>query len=69
MLHYVDLAAAAAQPINGDLLRVIHKYIEVCPIYVEIRLFEIIVLQLNSHYIMINMSRVHNDLLINGENS
>lgn len=29
MLHYVDLAAAAAQPINGDLLRVIHKYIEV----------------------------------------
>lgn len=28
MLHYVDLAAAAAQPINGDLLRVIHKYIE-----------------------------------------
>ncbi|KAE8748600.1 furry [Frankliniella occidentalis] len=28
MLHYVDLAAAAAQPINGDLLRVIHKYVE-----------------------------------------
>jgi hypothetical protein len=29
MLHYVDLASAAAQPINADLLRVIAKYIEV----------------------------------------
>ncbi|XP_063231705.1 protein furry [Bacillus rossius redtenbacheri] len=28
MLHYVDLASAAAQPINADLLRVIAKYIE-----------------------------------------
>ncbi|KAF4527625.1 hypothetical protein B566_EDAN016356 [Ephemera danica] len=28
MLHYVDLASASAQPINGDLLRVIAKYIE-----------------------------------------
>ncbi|KAF5278113.1 hypothetical protein FQR65_LT03629 [Abscondita terminalis] len=28
ILHYVDLASAAAQPINGDLLRVIAKYIE-----------------------------------------
>ena len=28
MLHYIDLASAAAQPINGDLLRVIVKYIE-----------------------------------------
>lgn len=28
MLHYVDLASAAAQPINADLLRVIVKYIE-----------------------------------------
>lgn len=29
MLHYVDLASAAAQPINADLLRVIARYIEV----------------------------------------
>lgn len=29
MLHYVDLASAASQPINADLLRVIAKYIEV----------------------------------------
>lgn len=28
MLHYVDLASAASQPINADLLRVIVKYIE-----------------------------------------
>jgi hypothetical protein len=28
ILHYVDLASAAAQPINTDLLRVIVKYIE-----------------------------------------
>ncbi|CAH0545977.1 unnamed protein product [Brassicogethes aeneus] len=28
ILHYVDLASAAAQPINADLLRVIVKYIE-----------------------------------------
>ncbi|PSN33970.1 Protein furry [Blattella germanica] len=28
MLHYVDLASAAAQPMNADLLRVIAKYIE-----------------------------------------
>lgn len=28
MLHYVDLASAASQPINADLLRVIAKYIE-----------------------------------------
>lgn len=28
MLHYVDLASAAAQPMNADLLRVIVKYIE-----------------------------------------
>nr|CAD7437486.1 unnamed protein product [Timema bartmani] len=28
MLHYIDLASAAAQPINADLLRVIAKYIE-----------------------------------------
>lgn len=28
MLHYVDLASAAAQPLNADLLRVIVKYIE-----------------------------------------
>jgi hypothetical protein len=29
MLHYVDLNSATSQPINGDLLRVIAKYIEV----------------------------------------
>lgn len=28
ILHYVDLASAAAQPINADLLRVIVKYME-----------------------------------------
>lgn len=28
MLHYVDLASAASQPINADLLRVIARYIE-----------------------------------------
>ncbi|CAH0386341.1 unnamed protein product [Bemisia tabaci] len=28
MLHYVDLASAAAQPFNADFLRVISKYIE-----------------------------------------
>ncbi|XP_031346669.1 protein furry isoform X1 [Photinus pyralis] len=28
ILHYVDLASAAAQPMNADLLRVIGKYIE-----------------------------------------
>lgn len=28
MLHYIDLASAASQPINADLLRVIVKYIE-----------------------------------------
>lgn len=28
ILHYVDLASAAAQPLNADLLRVIVKYIE-----------------------------------------
>ncbi|XP_046390276.1 protein furry [Ischnura elegans] len=28
MLHYVDLASTAAQPINADLLRVIAKYID-----------------------------------------
>lgn len=27
MLHYVDLASSAAQPINADLLRVIAKYL------------------------------------------
>lgn len=32
MLHYVDLASAAAQPINAELLRVIAKYIEVEPL-------------------------------------
>lgn len=32
MLHYVDLASPAAQPINTELLRVISKYVEVkCP--------------------------------------
>lgn len=29
MLHYVDLASPAAQPINTELLRVISKYVEV----------------------------------------
>lgn len=29
MLHYVDLASQAAQPINTELLRVISKYVEV----------------------------------------
>lgn len=35
MLHYVDLASPAAQPINTELLRVISKYVEVknCKIY------------------------------------
>lgn len=28
ILHYVDLASAAAQPVNADLLKVIAKYIE-----------------------------------------
>lgn len=28
ILHYVDLASAAAQPVNADLLKVIVKYIE-----------------------------------------
>ncbi|KAG8224237.1 hypothetical protein J437_LFUL002693 [Ladona fulva] len=28
MLHYVDLASTAAQPINADLLRVIAKYVD-----------------------------------------
>lgn len=28
VLHYVDLATAAAQPINADLLRVVAKYME-----------------------------------------
>lgn len=27
LLHYIDLASSAAQPINADLLRVIAKYI------------------------------------------
>ena len=27
MLHYIDLASSAAQPINADLLRVIAKYV------------------------------------------
>lgn len=29
ILHYVDLASQAAQPINTELLRVISKYVEV----------------------------------------
>lgn len=29
MLHYIDMNTAAAQMVNGDLLRVIAKYIEV----------------------------------------
>ena len=29
MLHYVDLASQAAQPITTELLRVISKYVEV----------------------------------------
>lgn len=29
MLHYVDLSSSLAQPISGDLLRVISKYLDV----------------------------------------
>lgn len=29
MLHYVDLSSPHAQPISGDLLRVIAKYLDV----------------------------------------
>lgn len=30
MLHYIDLSSPHAQPISGDLLRVIAKYLDVC---------------------------------------
>lgn len=30
MLHYIDLSSAQGQPISGDLLRVIAKYLDVC---------------------------------------
>lgn len=29
MLHYIDLSSPQAQPISGDLLRVIAKYLDV----------------------------------------
>lgn len=29
MLHYIDLSTQPAQPISGDLLRVIAKYLDV----------------------------------------
>lgn len=29
MLHYIDLSSAQGQPISGDLLRVIAKYLDV----------------------------------------
>lgn len=29
MLHYIDLSSPHAQPISGDLLRVIAKYLDV----------------------------------------
>lgn len=29
MLHYIDLSSSQAQPISGDLLRVIAKYLDV----------------------------------------
>lgn len=35
MLHYIDINTAAAQLVNGDLLRVIAKYIEVSGIMIE----------------------------------
>ena len=32
MLHYIDLTSVQAQPIAGDLLRVISKYLDVSTI-------------------------------------
>lgn len=33
MLHYIDLNSPQAQPISGDLLRVIAKYLDVSVVY------------------------------------
>lgn len=39
MLHYIDLSSAQAQPISGDLLRVIANYLDVSKIIFKIRQF------------------------------
>lgn len=33
MLHYVDLSSQHAQPISGDLIRVIAKYLDVSHVF------------------------------------
>lgn len=33
MLHYIDLSSALAQPISGDLLRVVAKYLDVILVF------------------------------------
>lgn len=37
MLHYIDLSSAQGQPISGDLLRVIAKYLDVCIFIVRLK--------------------------------
>lgn len=36
MLHYIDLSSSQAQPISGDLLRVIAKYLDVSQLTVTL---------------------------------
>lgn len=39
MLHYIDLSSPHVQPISGDLIRVIAKYLDVCTYKVFASLF------------------------------